>query len=698
MITTIRTNRITRSRPVAAFLLAGALLLAAALVNLAAPLPAHADRVPLEVKAEAGYQGKIKEGRWFPLQLTITNNGDDLSGELAVELASSTQGKDVTYTVPVELPSHSTKSISIALPGMNLTERNNRISFYEGNAASGKRVQILGGDLRLSAQTLPVGAYHVGVLARDPDTMNFLALLNQKGYSVTVVPLKLEDMYAEALMLDGLDALVVNDVSASEWKEEQVTAVIAWVNRGGSLILAGGAGYAKTAQPFEELSPVQATGTTALSSAGSLAAAGGAELVLDSPLTVSAGPLKEGARGIVEQDGFPLIAVSYAGLGKVWYAAYDLSLQPIASWPGNPALWETILGSELKALSALSRSSFTAAAGPGFWGISQGLEYFPNMSSPDTGSLFWVLVIYACAVGPALYFALKHWDKREWAWVAIPGLALLVSGSIYLFGAWDRNATLAQQLTMVQLNGDGTGFERSAAAVFVPKGGSYELQRAGSAYALSLGSGNNGTNTPVQMSGDSDAFISRKSSGAAIRLTGVPYWSTRKAWFVDEEPREYGSIDYTLSYDGSDWTGEFRNSTSADLHELVLFAGNEWYPVGQMDAGATLSFHQAASGRPDSDVGASPAEPSNMWHSQDVAQQLFPYQGSRDENAKYRGLLAALLEEFSQRPGTNVFLIGWSKGTGKSGLLVNGREIGGDELKLWVQPLHPQLAEGSVEP
>jgi hypothetical protein len=665
--------------------------LGAAAAGTVNPGKAYGEAVPLEVKAEAGYQGKVKEDRWFPAQFTITNKGDDLSGELAVEVASPLSGKDVTYTVRVDLPKNSTKNVSLALPGMSFTDQNNRVAFYKGSAAKGTRMQIRGGDQHLNVQALPAQTYHVGVLARDPDTMNFIALLGQRGYLPQVSLLELDSSFEDSRMLDGLDAIVVNDFAASQWKPEHIKAVKAWVVNGGSLILGGGAGYGKTAAPFQDISPVEVSGSTALSRLDELAAAGGKELVLTEPFTVSRGTLRQGAETVLAEEGIPLVAKSRSGYGRVWYVAYDLSLQPVASWQGNAVLWEGLLQEEGIGQNSQGRKDpVNAPVGPAYWNISEGLEQFPSLAPPSVKGLSLVLILYACAVGPLLYLLLKRLDKREWAWVAIPGLAIAVSGCIYWSGASGRSDTTGQLMTIASLDGQGRAVERSAAAVFVPKGGTYNMEGQGSAYALSLGSGNNGVGSPGQMRGESDAFIQLKGESASIRLTGVPYWSIRKAWFYDEEPKETGSIGYKLLSDGSDWTGEFKNNLKTDLEELVLFTDSKYYELGSLKAGEKIPVPAAFQSN-----GISYNTPGSFepFH---VVQSLYPYRGQQDQNLQKRALISAFMEERMMSPAAGAYIIGWSKGDNKGRLKVNGSFLKAPELKLWVQPVYPEAAEGSV--
>lgn len=678
------------SRMLAAVLAAGLLAAGTGSAAVIMPESSRAEAVPLEMKIELGYQGKIKSNRWFPAEFTVTNKGEDLSGELVVEIASNLNGKDIRYTAPVDLPANSTKTIVMSLPGTDYTKDNNRVSFYKGKG--GQKVQIAGGDPRLEPEVLPHQLYMVGIAARDPETMNHLVLLNQKGYSVATVPVKAGPTASESLMLDGLDALVFNDATAAEWQPENLQALKGWLQRGGTLILGGGAAYNNLPDALKELSPVAVTGTSALSRLDALSAVGAKEPELAGPLTVSKGTLKAGATAVFSQDGVPLLARSQSGFGIVYYTAYDLGLEPLASWQGNSSMWESVLGGEIQWTSDLSRTIYPATVGPMFWGVGEVLDSFPTLKPPGTSGLIWILLLYAAAAGPVLYVILKKADKREWAWVGIPVLAILASGGIYMSGASGRTHTLGQLMTIAELNGEGQAYERSAAAVFVPKGGSYEMKGAGSAYALALGAGNGGIRYSVERYGAVDSYVSREDGGSKVRYTGVPYWSIRKAWFYEEEPRKSGGFGYSLELDGDQLKGQIQNNTGADLEDVVLLYGDEWFHIGDIKAGQSLPVTAALT------TGTVTGKEREIPMT--LAQTIYPYSGPTSDAQidKRRGLLAAYLENRLFKPGAYTAVLGFSQGMNSERLRVNGKSLLSDEVKLWTQAVRIASPEGEITP
>lgn len=658
-----------RLLPIAMALLLPALLLWNGLAGVA-----KAETEPLEVKIEPGFSGKIKEGRWFPVTFTIKNPGGDLSGDLTVEIASPGRAKDTAYAVHVDLPQNSTKVVTMTLPGVRLDKRNNAVRFYKGGMQEGKAVPFAAGSAYVETEVLSAASFRVGVAARDPDTLNFLALLNQRGYQVSTVPLAVADMPREGMMLDGLDALVFNDVDGSVWKKEQVEAVTAWVQRGGLLFLAGGAGYEKTAAPFAMLAPVQAQGTAKLDQAPGLERAAGKALKLSEPFPVSKAVVKEG-RTVYAENGLPLFAAKPYGQGEIWYVAYDLALEPVASWSGNPELWESVLADRLQQAADGGGLYGQSQLGQGFWEISRALEYFPSLSYPSFAALLSAIVVYAIAAGPALYWALRRFGKREWAWGLIPLLAVAFSAGIYTTGASGRGSTMAQLLSVVEMNGDGQGTETSAVSLFVPKGGTYTLQVPGGPLALPLYE-TPWSNGSGEVAGEADVRVERKPDETAVQFRRVPFWTMSKVWFADSKVRETGKFDYALSVDGSGIKGELTNNTKETLDHVTLLVHRRTVEIGSLRPGESRPISAA--------VGGSQA----WWNPPDIAQAIFPDTGRDDEHRRERALLTNYLFESAGASLTDKpIVIGFSRAEGVKKLGINGKETAADELTLWTQKL-----------
>ncbi len=230
----------------------------------------------------------------MPAHLTLTNRTNtDLKGEVVISVISPYGGMTTDYVVPVELPKETPVELTVSLPGTQLSKDNNKIRFFEGASAKGKEVAIIGKAFLDSNGTAD---YTFGVLASDPDTLNFMPSLNVRGYQISVMPLTPEQLPDEASLLDYFDVLAINDVATSDWSEQQVAAITGWISKGGTLILSGGAGYSKTAKAFAAIAPVEPDGgTVSQPISPEMVNAGEAKSASAGDMTLSTGKLAAGA-------------------------------------------------------------------------------------------------------------------------------------------------------------------------------------------------------------------------------------------------------------------------------------------------------------------------------------------------------------------------------------------------------------------
>lgn len=636
------------------------LAIAALGLSLFAAREANAASQPLDIQIEAGFGGAAKEGRWFPIKMTVTNPGDDVSGELAIR-TNGDGGKVVLFTKALDLPRQSTKVVWFSLPGRVYNMNNNEVIFYEKGAEKGTPVPFSRDKAFIETRAVGMDTRLVGVVARDPDTLNFLSLLSQRIGPVQLVPLDIADFPWETSMLETLDVLAFNDVAADSLKPAQVEQIAAWVEQGGHLVLGGGAGYAKTMSAFGSLSPVTVSGTTTITAVPEFEQIAGRELTLGAPFTIASASVTSGETLFSAGDR-PLLVSRTQGKGSVLFVAYDLAMEPLASWPGNTAIWE-------RALPGLSKFSQPDQ----MWEINNALDIFPQLVPPEYGVLILLFMIYVVLVAPGLYVLLKKMDKREWAWVAIPAIAVLTSGIIYGIGASGRNATLAQTLGIHELSGSGTANSLFASSVFVPSGGKYELAWEGK-LALSPLSYNDTRQLPE---GSPEMTIRSEADKTAVRFANVPFWSVRKVFSGKHQERDVGQFDYSIRVDASGVNGEITNRTNRELYEAGVMLGGMWYRIGDMKPGETKPFQTSL-------IMSNPGYDSR-W-----GQLVFPMASSRDPLSRERSLLnsysTSLWSGRGGSTGSGPYMIAFSR-KNVSEFTVDGKPVESERIDLLVQPL-----------
>jgi hypothetical protein len=637
-------------------------LLIVATLSLSIPAGnVYADGAKIGIQSEMGYQGKIKHDKWNPLKLTLTSDRD-ISGDVVVQIQNYNGfGYQTSYVQQVDLPKDTPKEVVIGIPGAMLNKDNNQILFYEGSYTKGKQIPFATGKNYVQAS--PYQGALIAVLSDDPDTMNFMNVLNGKGNSVSVFPLKNASVPSDGMLLNGLDVIVINNFASDTLSEPQRQAITDWVNGGGTLILAGGAGYSKTAAPFADITPVVANGTTTVNSLAELEKLGGKPLKLDGAFTISTAEAVEGAQIGIEVDGQPLFASKTYGQGSVQYAAYDLAMEPVSSWAGHPDAWASILRNNLPMMGAQNGMYYNSLMD----NLNYVLEYFPSLKMPSFTLLLWMLIIYAVVVAPLLYYILKKADKREWAWFLIPIIAVIASGSVYVVGSSDKTRELAHTINLIELNGQGDAVKSTASAFFTPRSGNYALEFPENTYLRTAQS----RNTFGGM-GENKNFVRVEQASTTLELRDMSQWSLAKVWVDRQGTEEMGRLGMDLKLDAKgELNGKVTNDTINDLTEVALVIGGKAYKLGDIKKGEAATV---------------PQDPKQIikFTGGDLSGMLYPY-SQNDPKQRERDILSQY--GYSNRMvNRDAYILGWSKDH-LTNYTLKGAEVDSDQLNFWIQPV-----------
>lgn len=653
--------------------LAGIMLLSMVLL-LTAVLPfqgstAYADGPKISIKTELGYKGNIKQDKWNPLKLVLTSD-QDISGDIVFRVNNTYgMGQEAAYVQHVELPKDTPKEIIIGIPGYSYSKENNVITFYENSYKKGKPISFSTGRNYIEKSAM-ISAM-VGVLSDDQDTMNFLNALNGKGSSLFVIPLKEEDISNDPMLLNGLDVLVINNFASDTLAQPKQESITKWVKSGGTLVLSGGAGYAKTAAPFEEIAPVKLNGTTTVESMPELQKLGGKPLKLDGEFTIStAEPVKD---AVVDSQtaGVPLFASRNIEQGKVWYAAYDVAMEPVNSWGGHSDVWASVLRSELPL------SANNVYYGSILDNLSNVLDYFPSITMPSFQMLMWMLIIYALVVAPVLYFILKKSDKREWAWFLIPLIAIVASGTVYMIGSADKTKEMAHTINIMELDGKGSAVKSTASAFFTPKSGDYELEFPKNTYLKTHSS----FSAFGRGASENKNYIRVGEEQTNLELRDMQQWSVAKVWSENPVNEKTGQLKVDLRLDDKgQLAGKVTNETMNDLKEVVLVIGGKAHKIG--DIARKSSADVPVSGKSVVRV-----------MSGDLGNMLYPY-AQNDPNSRQR----EVLDTYSYRSNNGVkdtFIFGWSEDH-LTNYKLKGKEVQSDQLNFWVQPVRVDWNQNGI--
>lgn len=517
----------------------------------------------VSMKVRPGFGGLYDMNQPVELLITLENSGPALNGLLVVKRANEQEASgsspEPRFVLEVDVSANAQAQYRMVIPGQ---------------LAGWVVVEFVAGDLVL-AQTLVEGVSVSGsriALALSEEIMGsgFQLWLGRNSFTdLDLKYLQPPELPADNLALSAADLIMVDAVGLAGLTDEQIQALKEWVYSGGTLVLFGGAGAA-AGGAFVEISPVLVQGQALLR--GSLA---GLTVV-----PVAAGELLPGGDALVVDNGVPLFAKRALGRGQVFYCAAAASdLNSEAEW----------------AWSALRNSPRQPASSPyfdyrGYNHLTNISGYIPGLAGPSPWLLTLLWLAYAAIVGPLLYFLLRRADRRDWAWVAVPVVALLAAGCFHLLApAKQLQSYLSQTLARVEIFTPGLAAVEADAAVVAPKGGDFLVDTAGGMYSLPM------IGRYYGMSGASEdgksILVRQDASGNRISFTGVEYGALRGLYAYGLQ-RQFGSIEGRLSLSGNTLKGELVNKTGLDLRDSALLLRGQAIKFDHFPNGGTVYIEE----------------------------------------------------------------------------------------------------------
>ncbi|MBE2184264.1 MAG: hypothetical protein IAE89_12610 [Anaerolineae bacterium] len=417
-----------------------ALLLSALLTAAPAQL-SSAQSEELALQIFPGFDGYFREYEWLPVQVQVTNNGDDLVGRLVVRPETSGDGIPNAYSVPVTLPAGARQTIPLLITARSY--------------ATQARVELIDDDgVVLAAQSRPIRALQANdrlyvVLNETPSGTLDMTGARFGGGAVQAI-WTLDDLPSSAAALQAVDVMLFTDIDTASLSAGQFTALRDWVTAGGHLMVTGGVNWQATGQSLLELLPMipEASETvTSLAPLGEwLRVADTDALIDENGIVVTTGALAPDARVLLAlDDGTPLIVRGELGAGTVDYFTVDPNAEPLRSWDHSAELWYTLQSTRAPAPGW--------SHGFGNWDQAvRAAEILPGVDAlPDMLPVIAFLSLYITLIGPLNYVILKRINRLEWAWGTIPLCIVLFTVLAWSLGYSLRGDTaILNRMAVVQ--------------------------------------------------------------------------------------------------------------------------------------------------------------------------------------------------------------------------------------------------------
>lgn len=526
--------------------------------------PAGASGVTMKVWP--GLSGLYKMEQAVQLKVEINNSGRPIKASLVVdreEIPGMPKNEYwINYSRDLEVKSGK-NNVLLVVPGELL-----------GNPSE---VRLVSGGVvlaRVPIQGTNVGGGLIGlVLSEKAYRSDLFTWLDKRfGNQFTVKYIKPEELPDSALLLQGADLVVVDPEAVAALSEKQCKAVEEWTRLGGTLLLSGGAGAEKGGK-FDGISPVETRGSTRVSGALGGLRPGGEYLHAAAGRVVSGRVLASGA-------GIPLLARRTLGRGDVVYSA--VAIDELKE--NNDKVWAALDqpgdSSGVFAPGKVVREKYIMRDV-----LANASSYLPQLKLPPVPLMMLLWVIYLGIAGPGLYLVLRRYDRRDLAWVLVPGVALITAGGFYLFSPVNRlQGYLSQTLATVDVLGPGLAEVRAAGTVVMPRGGDLLLQGSPDMFVEPMR-----TYSGV---GPKGVEVVNSHQGDRIRFNSVEYGSMRQVtayglW------RQSGRLDGKVHFRANHIQGAITNNTNMDLRDCKLLAGGHLIELGGIKKGQTRVLDEA---------------------------------------------------------------------------------------------------------
>ncbi len=643
------------------------LLLTPALVTAQEP-------AAVTLSVEAGLDSYYRVGQWLPVRVLLENKGAAIDGRVEVVLQRPDDGA-VTYRYPVNLPTQSRKEITLYLLPQEYLSRLQITLLDQAGQIIAQQEQPL--------KALDYSDRLYGILADRPSAFNVLQEIDPQGGAALTAQLTAHSLPDRSVALDVLDTLIVSNVDTGALTEPQRTALSAWIANGGRLIVAGGAGWQKTAAGLRDLLPVQPANTTTLNDVTALKSF--ASTMADpGSMIIATGALTADAQPIVTEAGVPLIIRRPHGFGEVYFLGFDPAV--LAQWDGLSAIYRQLVTSEVEKPN-------WAYGVQGWDSASNAAAMIPNLSLPPVSLFCGFVVVYMIVLGPVNYYVVRALKRRELAWVSAPLLAVGFMLGAFLIGTLMRGSEpVINRLALVQVwptadRARVTGI----LGLYAPQRAAYEVKadqglllhpplddrpyRPDDPSAWTLSSDVDTQRARVDMDVSEVKTLSAEGDIAA------PPFEVETQIVVDDS--------------GARAAGSVTNHSDIALQDAVLLGPSQTVQVGTVKPGdrvpVTVSLERAAQAE-QTDTNSAPYYTYNDTTVEDIVGPYYFDNTDRTRARRYE-LLNALLHGYNPKyrsRGDGLYLVGWSEQSPLA-VGVDGSSFGAYDTTLYIIDLKPSL-------
>lgn len=579
-------ENLNRTKQIAYFLL---LLLVASFLL---PVSQASAAPKLEVQATLGINDKAKYQSVVPLKVTVKNNGDNFSGDMAINTQSSYEVGSAII-LPFDLTKGQEKTIELYVEGLAdySTPNDSRLfAFFEGGIEKGKKITYTG-TKQVQVNYLEPSSTFIYTLTENSDRLAAYLRLSQVVPSSNVEVFNLNQIQDYTLPDDvqgyAMATIVaVDEFALGDLSQKQQEALFKWVQNGGTLLFGATDRSEATAGIFTDYLPLTLSEQSVTVSAESLTKLSGGG-TFTSPISVYEATENSGSIRVMADGNSILAAKKKVGSGEIIQTTFSLGDNQLASMSGYAALTAKIVNIENSMQQRmLNRNT------PMEW-ISYDLrqlnELFPSFEVSFTYMLV-VILLYLLFIGPILYTVLKKVDKREYAWWLIPAISVGLSIALFMFGAKDRlMQPQVQHAAFYKVNEDKSVNGYYIESILTNRGGDFKVETDTTTTAAAFPNSNSFDGTTKNLYEAS--YSKQHENGSTLTLRDLSYWSVQSYAGKTTAPN-IGNMTIDLTLKNEKLTGTVKNNFSFTLKDVTLISGIKEVVLGDIEPNETLQVNR----------------------------------------------------------------------------------------------------------
>ena len=576
----------------------------------------------LDVNVQTGLEDIQKAGKALPVTFDITNNGSDFNGTVSINAAFDVVGGNA-ITQKLTLKTGESKKVHFLLDEYAEAEGDNRLTIYEGDSKSGKKLSYTGNG-EVPSSKLDEG--QLAVFSLDFPKNKVDPIKSAVADDEQMVYKNLEGFEAptDSKEYDAISLMMIQSDVLKTWSEEQQQALVGWLYAGGTLYIEGNHFVPKKIEQYKPLKIAKETKKISNQEANKLFRT--EQLKFD--LTLNNNALTEKAKTVIGDKETTLIAKKMIGKGAIVQSSFQ-------SVQNNQEVVTEIMNKIFDQIAMQDETMY----GNSFSQLGDGTKAFPAFHF-SIATLSAIIFFYILIIGPLLYFVLKRKDKREYAWWIIPIGAALTAITIFAISSKGRLTQSKAQLSSIVQITDHQADAYFTQSVLTNTSDDLKIEAPKSVYMTQMKNFSKVTEV------GKTAVLEEGKENNTLNILDTRYWGVTSIAGKYSDA-SFGKMDIQIGIQKGVLKGTIKNNLAQDLHDVEIWSGYKKYKVGNIKKGETVKVNQKVK---EQFLAKALAKPSDDLFKPSEKEELSKYQKETIKQAALNNLIS----------GDQPIVAGWS--------------------------------------